>query len=215
MWSQAKCLSGLGDIYRLLGQYDDADEAYTASVKFYNVINDLKGKAQSLSGLGRLYVYQDKYEDAIKNYNAALNLYVQLGELHGLDQRNEAYVLVGLADVYRIIAEYSDAESCYHSAMASFIKVEDKFGEANCLVGLAELDNTRKNDDSAQKFYAKVSTYISHWAMYMDRLIVWLDLVILIGNVESTEEQSYNIKRLWSYFALLALFMDKQTVYWE
>jgi tetratricopeptide (TPR) repeat protein len=91
-WSEAHVHHRLGDCYRSLDDYDQADRCYQLALALRARIGDLRGQGTTLTSLGQLHLEQGKVEAAITYCEASIDIHRQT-----LDQGNMAEALCVLA----------------------------------------------------------------------------------------------------------------------
>ncbi len=97
---QAWCYNGLGNVYRALGRYEDAQAVYRRAIEL-----DPKYVTPH-NGLGNVYRDLSRYEDALAAYRRAIELDPKFAFPHN-----------GLGNVYRALGRYEDALIAYRRAI--------------------------------------------------------------------------------------------------
>ncbi|GEM_PF-6881845 len=123
---EANCLSGLGDVHQMLGEYEAARAQYEAALDIYRDIKARLGEAHCLRSLGDVHRLLTEYEAAREQYMVALDIYRDIENLRG-----EANCLRGLGDVHLALNEYKAAREHYEAAITMYDELGDLHGAAN------------------------------------------------------------------------------------
>ncbi len=138
----------LGAVWRRLGEYDRAVEAYEEALAICRKIGDRQGEAHALRGVGDVWRARGEYAVAEEAYEALLAIYREIGDWQG-----EAHALREVGDVRRLRGEGGRAEEAYDKALAICWEIGDRQGEANALLGLGEVRRMRGEYDGAKEAY--------------------------------------------------------------
>jgi DNA-binding SARP family transcriptional activator len=128
---QARALTSLGAVQRLLGDYTTATEHLTRALEAYSA--DADGEARALSNLGVIEERTGRYEQAVEHHRTALARYRSTG-----NQLGQAGALNNLAAAYARV-EAGRAVDAYHEALTLYRHIGDEAGEA---IAMANLGNT-------------------------------------------------------------------------
>ena len=104
----ATALNGLGNTYKMLGQFDEAGRRYDESLAIRRRIGDRRGEIVGLINLARLRADEGRYDDAIRQGQAALLVAREIG------------YTAGLADAHRFLGDTFQAAGRLEEAMASY-----------------------------------------------------------------------------------------------
>lgn len=128
------CLTEQGDCLRNLGQWDQAAEAYSSSIKNAEQLNYMRQVVVGKLQLATVRKEQQRYEEALAGYHEALNLFKQLNEPSSV-----ANVWHQIAMVYREQQHYAQAEQAYKQSLAVNSQQGNRVGEASTLGELGNL----------------------------------------------------------------------------
>jgi tetratricopeptide (TPR) repeat protein len=134
---EAHLRTNLGDIYRLLGQYQPATEQHHRALGLHRRTGDRSGQARTLSDLGIVAERCGSHSAAVRRYRHALRLYRELGDRYG-----EAAVLVNLGNVYSGQSRYAAAVEALGEAREIFGAIGERAGQAAALANLGEVYTT-------------------------------------------------------------------------
>jgi hypothetical protein len=94
MWGTAQALNGIGDMARVLGDYDRASSLYTESLHLYRQLRVKRDIPASLHNLGHVALAKNDSLTAKTFFQEGLRLQQELGNKYGVIE-----CLVGLAGV--------------------------------------------------------------------------------------------------------------------
>lgn len=140
----------LGDVERLMDEYEVARESYQAAYSLYRDIEDGLGQAKAIKSLGDIHYAQDDYGAAYQNYVEAGRLYQLAGD--GLGQAN---CIKAAGDVYRILSEYRLAWQEYGEARFLYRQLGAVLGEANCIKALGDIHLDLSEQELARQSYGE------------------------------------------------------------
>lgn len=92
---EANSLNGLGNAYRSLGQYQQANDFYQQSLEIKREIGDRHGEANSCFNLGLVFAKLDRKWEAVIQYQNARQLYEALQLDHRVQTCDDAIREVG------------------------------------------------------------------------------------------------------------------------
>lgn len=124
-------LARLGHLYRSLGRWAEAKEAFQQALAIANSGGDHHSAGVFLTNLGNIYTDQGVLAEAEKIYKQALSTSRRIG-----DQRNEATILNNLGSLYSEQDEWARAEESYQQALCAATKVSDHAVESLALNNL-------------------------------------------------------------------------------
>ncbi len=132
---EARALTNLGAVHRLLGRYGPAAARLRRSLRLHRDRADRHGEARTLSHLG---IVEDRLGDtdaAVGYLQQALARYRELDDRHGT-----AAVLTNLGTVHSQAGDHAAAAEALTSGRALFRELGDRAGEASALTNLGEAD---------------------------------------------------------------------------
>ncbi|WP_439658542.1 tetratricopeptide repeat protein [Lentzea sp. HUAS TT2] len=130
---EARALTNLGAVHRLLGRYGPAAARLRQSLRLHRNGSDRAGEARALSHLG---IIEDRLGDvgaSIGYLRQALTRYRELGDRHGT-----ASVLTNLGTVQGQTGDHAGASEALNAGRDLFRELGDRAGEAAALTNLAE-----------------------------------------------------------------------------
>ena len=81
---EANCIRALGDVHRMLSEYEEARKRYEEARPVYAQIGDRLGEANCIQSLGDVHIRLSEYEEARKRYEEARPVYAQIGDRHSI-----------------------------------------------------------------------------------------------------------------------------------
>jgi len=150
MKSKGFALNNLGLIYQDRGQFVEAINCYTISLKLREEIEDKNGIAMSLNNIGNIYMRQADYDKAFDYHSRSLKIRKEIDDKLGMAN---SYNNLGV--VYYSI-DNPDSAIVYYSK-SSKIKEElgDKRGAANTLNNIGIIYNDLGQYDEAMEVHTK------------------------------------------------------------
>lgn len=130
---EARALTNLGAVHRLLGRYGPAAARLRQSLRLHRDRSDRAGEARALSHLG---IVEDRLGDvdaSVGYLQQALARYRELGDRHGT-----ASVLTNLGTVQGQTGDHAGAAEALTAGRNLFRELGDRAGEATALTNLAE-----------------------------------------------------------------------------
>ena len=103
----------LGQIYYEKGEYNNAIMNYTKSLKYRDLIQDDRRKAQSLSGLAMIFVVQKNYQKALEYFTKSLSYFKEEKTAKGIGM-----VLRYIGNIYEAQNNYSEALNYYQNSLS-------------------------------------------------------------------------------------------------
>ncbi len=164
---QAVCLTNLGTIQRLTGNYRAAAATLAEAAELYRGLGDRHGQASALLSLGVVQRLSVDYPTADRTLSQALELYEKCH-----DQVGRADTLNELGVVRRLTRDYHAAAACHEQALELNQHLGDRLGQADSLRYLG-----RVLEETAD--YATVS------ATYAEALDLYRDLGELLGQAHT------------------------------
>jgi tetratricopeptide (TPR) repeat protein len=77
---EANCIQALGDVHRMLAEYDAARARYEEARPVYAAIGDRLGEANCIKALGDVHIRLAEYDAARARYEEAQSVYRQIGD---------------------------------------------------------------------------------------------------------------------------------------
>ena len=140
----------LGNVLTDMGDYGAARTAYEQSLGIKAEIGDERGNALVLGELGTLAYLEGNLAESVQRYQVALRRFQQLGE-----PKTEAVYWHQLGMVYQQAEQWAEADQSYREAAQIDESQGNLAGAAQTWVGLASLNETTGNLDSAEAWYRK------------------------------------------------------------
>ncbi len=145
---QADTLLGIGRIYDLLGEKQQALKYYNQALPIYRAVEEKKGEATTLNNIGVVYSSLGEKQQALKYYNQALSTYRAVE-----DRIGEANTLNKIGGVYSSLGEKQQALKYYNQALPIYHAVEDRGGEATTLTSIGNVYDDLGEKQQALKYY--------------------------------------------------------------
>jgi tetratricopeptide (TPR) repeat protein len=134
---------GSGEALELRGEFAEASAAYASALDDA----DRAVVADAHFHLGRIHWRRSRYDDAVREYDTARSIAVELG-LAELRARIEN----GLGVVHHARGEYSDARTCYNTALGL---TSDDVQRGRVLLSLGVVANVEGDFDTARSYYTQ------------------------------------------------------------
>eukprot|EP00878_Enallax_costatus_P035861 GHUV01040102.1.p1 GENE.GHUV01040102.1~~GHUV01040102.1.p1 ORF type:complete len:268 (+),score=122.06 GHUV01040102.1:546-1349(+) len=155
---QVDCLSGMGAMYRDIGQLQPAEGFLRQALRCADDLDDGVVRAGCLTHLGSVLIASDA-DTAIKHLEEAVQLREdQVVLLHEQGKRGSllatsimehAGSLVSLAGAYYVQKRYEDAADAYSKSLTVFEMIEDTEKVCKCLINLANLYELQVGPDGS------------------------------------------------------------------
>ena len=126
--------NNLGNVYRLLGQYQEALNFYQQSLAIQHEIGNREEEADSLNNMGIVYYFLGQYQEALNFYQQSLAIQREIGNIRG-----EAASLGNLGVVYKSLGQYQEALHFYRQSSAIQRKIGAYDQEATSLMNLGNV----------------------------------------------------------------------------
>jgi tetratricopeptide (TPR) repeat protein len=149
-FTYARVLDSLATVVCEQGDYTTAQALYEEGLRLFRELGAQRGVAVSLGNLGMVAQYQGDYAQACLLFEAAAARFGEVG-----DTRNQAlsYSNLGLTTLEQ--GDYGAAQDYFVAALRPLWAVQDKWGVAYCLEGLAGVAGGRGQwEDAARLFGA-------------------------------------------------------------
>lgn len=151
--AEANALRGLGEVERLVGEFDQARNCDTQALTLARAVGDRRVEADALRGLGEIERLVGECDQARVYHTQALTAYRHLG-----DRRGEVDGLWGLAQVERLVGDYSRAREYHTQALTLARHIGYRFGEADALWGLGQVERLVGEYGRAREYYTQALT---------------------------------------------------------
>ncbi|MFF3877428.1 ATP-binding protein [Streptomyces sp. NPDC001978] len=117
---EAKILHGLGELYRDLGRWREAEDAYKRVIELCRPLGDEREVALAELSTGVVMRDQGQWLEAVACYERAMPTFRRVGDRHA-----EAATLRELGVAYRDQGLWEEAVACYEKAMPTFVELKD------------------------------------------------------------------------------------------
>jgi anti-anti-sigma factor len=144
---EARCINGLGTIYRHLNDYAQAEDYYQHALAMNQAIGHWPGQAACLSNLGMLYLKIGDYAGARASCQQALEINRFIGH-----RRGETICLHQLALTYKALGYYELARQYLDQSLPIRQAIEDNHGEAEDLRALGAIHLTTGDYTTARDY---------------------------------------------------------------
>ncbi|CAK8723757.1 hypothetical protein KKHLCK_13220 [Candidatus Electrothrix laxa] len=192
----------LGHIKKTTVGPEEARNFYEYAGEIYGMKKSRLGEANVFCALGDLEYSLGKYEAAEKAYDKATSIYGKKNNLLGL-----ANVLIGLGNLARARNDNSNALASalelYEKAAGHYKSIQDDFGRANALTGMAHTER----ELSAQYHWENSSNhYVVALELYKENKDIQGQANVLTGqgyletlrgNYEKAEKNDWSAKRYY------------------
>jgi tetratricopeptide (TPR) repeat protein/transcriptional regulator with XRE-family HTH domain len=164
---QAVCLTNLGTIQRLTGDYRGAAATLAEAAELYRGLGDRHGQASAMLSLGVVQRLSVDYRTAARTLSDALELYENRH-----DQAGRADTLNELGVVYRLTRDYPSAAACHEQALELNYHLGDRLGQADSLRYLGRV-------------LEETADYAAVFAKYAEALELYRDLGEPLGQAHA------------------------------
>lgn len=145
---------GLGALYGIVGDFDNAVEYYWSSLGVAEQRNDARNVLISLQNICSTYLKAKNTESALKNVKRAYAM--------ALQQKDSARI-GGLQNVYgkvlTLMGEYQEALERHQDALHIFHELEDKGNIVESLINMADVYMHQNQYDTAETYFLKCNEY--------------------------------------------------------
>jgi tetratricopeptide (TPR) repeat protein len=168
---EARCLNGLGTVYRRLNDYAQAEDHYQHAIAMNQTIGNWPGLAACLSNLGALYLEIGDYGDAQSSCQQSLEINRLIGH-----RRGAAICLYHLALIYKAVGHYEMAEQYLAQSLPLRRAIEDSQGEAEDLRALGSIHLARGDYTAARDHIGQALEIFQRMKIYAYEGDTWLVL---------------------------------------
>lgn len=145
---KALCLSGMGDVYRKMGKFNQSLEYYTRALEIFQKPGTENGMGRLLFDMAVVYRHLARYEEAIRNLFASLEI---SRKTNNLIQMGHTYQLAG--GIYLNLREFEKALEYHSKGLAIHEQIGDRAGVANTMDVLADIHLEMEQFDQAFRLY--------------------------------------------------------------
>ncbi|MGZ8182833.1 MAG: tetratricopeptide repeat protein [Methylobacter sp.] len=142
------CIKSLGEIHRLLAEYDPARHCYQQALSIFRQIKSRSGEAECIRALASIHRTLSEYSLARDCYQQALAIFQQEKASWG-----EANCIQGLGEMHSFLGKYSQAQECFQQALIINRKIGNFLGEASCIQYLGDVSRNLAEYSQAQDYY--------------------------------------------------------------
>lgn len=134
----------LGSIYRHIGRWEGAKEAYTQSLTLATEANDRQRIAYAHSGLGDVISYQQSPDDALPDLQTAQTLFTEVDDTVGLN-----HTLKALGFLYLRQGNFADARATAELQRQLADRMDDDIARSDAAQALGAIDLLEGNNEGA------------------------------------------------------------------
>jgi tetratricopeptide (TPR) repeat protein len=146
------CYTEMGDCYRGLGQYDEAEAAYSEAIARDKKRNAERDVAVGQGQLGTVYLQQRKFGDALQAYQEARETFTRLNE-----PESEAVIWHQTGRVHQEAGQFERAEQAYRESLRITVQQKDRPRQARTLHQLGHLYDDWIRLEDAVVFYRQAA----------------------------------------------------------
>ncbi|MDX1372866.1 MAG: tetratricopeptide repeat protein, partial [Nitrososphaeraceae archaeon] len=157
---------------------------YTKSFNLYKEINNKERLAYLSSNIGSIYLQQSNYDAALRSYENGL-------KLAGTNVLAQTLNLIGLADVYSNISNYSKALEYYEKANALADSVNDVSSLIKIDEGIGALYFNTNRSENALKFLLRAEKKINEDFLPYEAAGLYYEIGVVLtsmNNLKSAED---------------------------
>ena len=144
-----------GMVYRAIGNYTEAGTAYEKALQIWRQEGNLSWQANLLNNLGVLRHFQGEYEKAVLAYEDGLICAQRSGYT-----RLEAFIAIGLGDLYAELEDFSAAQRNYQHAEEVVRGMDNRFILFYMIMAQVGLALLQKNAAEAHKLVMDAAVMI-------------------------------------------------------
>lgn len=145
---EAETLLGLGLVYNLLGNRQQAIDSYKQAIPVYQAARDKGGEALSLYRIGKINFNLGDYQRSLDYYKQALPIYRAIADNSGI-----ARTFNDMGAVYEPLGEYQRSLDHYNQALSFWRKANNANGEATTLNNIGLIYDTLGEYDRSLDYY--------------------------------------------------------------
>ena len=141
------CLTGLGNVYYLQGEYDKAMKYYQQYLQIAREIRDRSGEGSVLGNLGNVYYSQGEYDKAMEYYQQSLQIAREIG-----DRSGEGIALGNWGETLLKLEKYAASLEYSQAALEIFKQIGNPHHQGIALKNIAEAHQHLGNLDAARQY---------------------------------------------------------------
>jgi len=142
----AQVLVSRGNVLRVKKQYEEAEEAYIASIEKFTLKENRQGLGNAYTELGILHARTKKYESSKRQFQQAIDYFA--GDLGGL-----GYASINLAQVHLFQGHFQSAKKYFLIAKQHYKDSGNQEGLGNVTLGLGNLSIAKKDYPEATEHF--------------------------------------------------------------
>ncbi|MDX2248328.1 MAG: tetratricopeptide repeat protein [Bacteroidia bacterium] len=147
---ESAALNTLGIYYAMRGDYPQALDHFSQSLKIKEEIGDTIGIAAALNNIGRIYDDQGDYTQALDHYSRSLKMEEALGNKGGISASLNA-----IGTIYMNQGDYTQALNHYTRSLTISEEIGDKRGIANSLGNIGKIYKNQGDYAQALEYYIR------------------------------------------------------------
>jgi predicted ATPase/DNA-binding SARP family transcriptional activator len=144
----AFCLTCLGDVDRIKGQYRQARALLEESLAICARIDDRRTAARVYTNLGIVAGASGEYREAQGLFQESLAIFQTFGDRWG-----EAKALINLGIIAYYLREYAEAQRLLHASLTTARAIDNRYGVAVALNNLGIVSYEQGQYDEAQRLH--------------------------------------------------------------
>ena len=137
-----------GVSFYLQGDYDQAIEHHSQSLKTREEVGDKNGISASLNNIGIIYKEQGYYAKAIEYYSRSREIQKEIG-----DEKGIAASLNNIGNIYKSQGDYANAIEYYTQSLKIQEKIKNKNGIAASLGNIGAIYQEQRDYDKAIDYF--------------------------------------------------------------
>jgi CHAT domain-containing protein/Tfp pilus assembly protein PilF len=145
---KAAALNNQGEIYRYLGQYEEALEQFQQALVLYQQLEDDLNIGNTLGNIGLAHYYLGRYSQALGFYQQALEIARNLRNYAG-----EGLILNSIGKLHQQLGQPEQALAYYKEALEVAIAIGDRVGREVALSNIGQVFSQNNKPDEALQFY--------------------------------------------------------------
>ncbi len=134
LWNLADPLNSMGNICRVMGEYEQARQYYQESYEIRQTFNDPQGMAAACNFMGMTAVLEGDIATARRYYQESFELYSEIGDRGGV-----GYALCGLGTTAFTIGDHEEARRQFFRALEIVSEIHYVPVIFLALIGISEL----------------------------------------------------------------------------
>ncbi len=185
-----------GNVYHAIGNYVDAGTAYEKALNIWRREGNLSWQSNLLNNLGVLRHFQGEYEKAALAFEEGLVCAQRSGYT-----RLEAFIAIGLGDLYAELEDFSIAQNNYQHAQEIAQEMDDRFFLFYLIIAQANLALLQKNAAEVRQLVADAAVMIQSGDSLYEKGLLNLcfgRLSLLEGNPSKAISQLEEAERCFS-----------------